>query len=91
MNGLTVLRYLRGGGALSKWGWDKLRQRNRLKTPQNPQRRVRQERAGLIFHARNRPVDLQKYTPKRQSNKPYKAVATRNCCGPEVHRGCRSN
>jgi len=34
------LRYLRGGAALSKSGWDKLRQRNRLKTPQNPPRHV---------------------------------------------------
>jgi hypothetical protein len=25
--------------------------------PQNPQRRVHRERAGLIFHARNRPVE----------------------------------
>ncbi len=37
-------------------------------------RQVHQERAGLIFHARNRRARWGEYTPKRQNKKPYQAV-----------------
>jgi len=59
---------------------------------------VHQKRAGSLFFT---PETVQlcldkldnqaKYTPKRQIDKPYKAVEVCRGGSPEVHRGYRSN
>ena len=48
-------------------------------------------KSGAHFSRQKPSIDPAKYTPKRQDNKPYKAVEECRRGIPEVHRGYRSN
>jgi hypothetical protein len=86
------LRYPRVGGRGQCLGAGKTQsQKNACKPRQNPQRLVHHERAGAHFSRQKPSSGSAKYTPKRQNDKPYKAVEACQRDIPEVHRGYRSN
>ena len=80
-----------GAGVDNVWEQKKLEARKILENGAESPASGAPRKSGAHFSRKKPSSNFAKYTPKRQSNKPYKAVATRNCCGPEVHRGCRSN
>jgi hypothetical protein len=90
---------LRGMPLRGTAGDNQLPERNqvpRLNQAQNAEptsRPVHRERAGLIFHARNRPADGESILPGDRSTSSPAGKAVEECRRgiPEVHRGYRSH
>ena len=87
----AVIGTCAGAGLDSVWEQEKLEARKMLENAADSPASGAPRKSGAHFSRQKPSIGFAKYTPKRQDNKPYKAVEECRRGIPEVHRGYRSN
>jgi hypothetical protein len=90
-SGLTVCIVDSGADVDNVWEQKKLEARKMLENAAESPASSAPRKSGTHFSRQKPLIDFAKYTPKRQNNKPYKAVEACRRSIPEVHHGYRSN